>query len=215
MDNTRQVIIRYKNEFPDFDYYISILDEIDSHVGTMPDVSIEACKSLIEGVSKTILTKLKISYKEKGGSIDSPATLLKKVFDVLVKKSDFDLAYTETSLELVNRIARIRNDRGDLSHGRSAPKLVKSNPDLAELISVVCDGVVCYLLKIVFTTDWSYLNEPKYDDNRNFNQILDAENMLPGITYSKALFDQDIISYKEQLKNYLSELENLENDTSI
>lgn len=215
MNKTRQLIIKYKDKFPNFDYYVLILDEIDGHLNSMPDISIEACKSLVEGISKTILTMLKVPFIEKGRNIDPPVTLLKKVLDILVNNSDFELAYAETSLELVNRIAKLRNDRGDLSHGRSTPKLMRSNVDLAELVVDVCDGVVCYLLKIVFTTDWSYLNEPKYDDNHNFNVMLDSENILPGITYSKALFDQDIISYKEQLKDYLSEQESAENDTSI
>ncbi len=207
MDKTRQIINKYKDEFPEFDYYISILDEIDNHTSTMPDISIEACKSLIDGISKTILSKLQIVYIEKGRNLESSASLLKKTLNALATNSDFDLVYTQSSLSLVNRIAEIRNDRGDLSHGRATPKLSSSTSDMAELVSDVCDGVVCYLLKIVFATDWSYLNEIKYEDNMAFNDELDANNIAQGIIYSKALYDQDIISYKEQMKNYNSEQE--------
>lgn len=205
MDKTRQIIVQHKKDFPDFEYYTSILDEIEEHIDNMPDISIEACKSLIEGVSKTILRKLKIAYIEKGRNADTPSSLLRKVLNALSTNSEFELIYTQSSLSLVNRMAEIRNDRGDLSHGRATPKLSSSNSDLAQLVAHVCDGVVFYLLRIVFSTDWSYLNEPMYDENPDFNEILDSENILPGITYSRALFDQDIIFYKEQLKNYNSE----------
>lgn len=207
MDKTRKIIRDNKDKFPNFDYYIAIIENIESNIGKMPDIAIEGCKSLIEGISKTILIRLNIPYSDKGRNADSPAALLKKVLDALSNDSDFEVIYTQSTISLVTRMAQIRNERGDISHGRSVPKILASDKDLAELIAHTTDGVVSYLLKIIFSRDWSYLNEPKFEDNTEFNDLLDSEHATSGIIYSKALFDQDIISYKEQLKDYLSEKE--------
>lgn len=206
MDKTRQIIDKYKDIFPEFQYYHGVIDKIEENIDTMPDVSIESCKTLVEGVSKTILKKFDIQYIEKGRNADTPNGLLKKVLDELSKYSSIDAVVCQTSCSIVHRISELRNERGDISHGKLSPKDINSDKYLAEAIKHITDGVIRYVLNIYFTIDFPSLDEVKYEDNQDFNQFLD-DGLNLDISYSKALFDQDIVFYKEQLNNYLSEKE--------
>lgn len=208
MDKLRK-IISDNIEKDDFTYYLGIIDKIEENIIDMPDISIESCKSIIEGISKKILKRLKISYIEKGGSADSPNKLLKNVLEELLKYSNIDTEFVYTACSLTLRISQIRNERGDISHGKSAPKEVFSDQNLAEVSKHITEGILCYVLNIYFSTDWSCLDDIKYENNDQFNQFLDEENQLENISYSKALYDQDIVAYKSKLSDFLSEEENL------
>lgn len=204
MKNTRQIIDDNKKDFSEFQYYHNIIDKIEENVEKMPDITIESCKALVEGVSKTILNKLGVSYLEKGRNADSPRDLLKKVLDKIPNSVPHDPEFITRSCELVARMADIRNKNGDISHGKSSPKEKYSDTNLAEFIIQVTDSTVLYLLKIYFNADLSSYEEIKYEDNEEFNQFLDEENQLGGIVlYSRALYNQDLTSYEEQLKDYL------------
>ncbi len=207
MNKTRQIISDNKIEFPEFGYYHNIIDKIEENIIKMPDIAIECCKSLVEGISKTILIKLGISYSEVGRNIDSPKDLLKKVLNSIPIAAAHDPELVTRICELISRMTEIRNKRGDISHGRASPKEIDSDTNLAKFIAHVTDSTLCYLLEIYFSTDLSYLEEIKYDDNIEFNNFLDGQYELIGVTYSKALFDQDAISYEEQRNNYLSNKE--------
>ena len=203
MDKTRRIINDNKDKFPEFQYYHNIIDKIEENVEKMPDVAIESCKSLVEGSSKTILNKLKIPFLEKGRDADTPRGLLKKVLDNIPDTS-YDPEFITRSCELITRMTEIRNRNGDISHGKFSPKKIESDVNLAEYIIQITDSTMHYLFKIYFSADLSYIEETKYEDNEEFNEFLDSDNELEGIIYSQALFDQDIISYKEQLNTYLS-----------
>ena len=209
MENTTLLIIHHKKRYPDFDYYLSIIEKIEDNIDTMPDVTIESCKSLIDGILKTILNKMKVSYTETGQRADTTSQLLRKVFDQTpFKNSDTEDAFCQNACGMINRIMEIRNARGDLSHGKSVPKDESSDKHLAQMISSVTDGIVYYILNIYFNADWSAFEQTKYEDNPEFNELLDNENDLGDIVlYSKALFDQDIVSYEQQLNDYLSDKE--------
>lgn len=208
MQQVNEVINKRQKTFPEFQYYLSITHQIDSNCESMPDLSIEACKSLIEGVCKTLLNKAGVSYKTKGRYIDSPKDLLLKVFSALkTYRVEFDETLVNSTCDIVFRIAKIRNDRGDLSHGRAVPKVDSSSIELAKFIIQLTDAVVRYLLEIYFSTDFSYI-EINYEDNLEFNNMLDESFPLDGIvSYSKALYNQDKTSYEQQLLDYKSSQE--------
>lgn len=209
MQRVNDIVKKKQKEFPEYEYYLKITSQIEKNIKEMPDLSIEACKSLIEGVCKTILNKAKIEYKTKGKYIDSPKDLLQKALNTLKTfRTDFDEELVENTCSIVFRISQIRNDRGDLSHGRAVPKTDISSIELAEFIVQLTDGMIRYLLDIYFSTDFSYI-ELKYEDNGEFNNMLDETHPLEGIlSYSKALFDQDIIAYEQQLIDYKLSQEN-------
>ena len=204
MKKTRQIIDDYKAGFSEFQYYHNILDKIEENREKMPDIAIESCKSLVEGVSKTILNKLKVAYSDKGVGADTARNLFKKVLDSIPSAVSCDVEFVDKICALITRMTEIRNKRGDISHGRLSPKEEESDKSLAEFIAHVTDGTIYYLLKIYFTADLSYLEEMKYEDSPEFNQSLDENYQLDGIvSYSRALFDQDLTSYRVQRDEYL------------
>ena len=177
--------------------------KIEENIEKMPDIAIESCKSLVEGVCKTILRKLGVIFVESGKRADTPRDLLKKVLDNIPVSVAYEPEFVDKTCNLVIRMTEIRNNRGDISHGRKAPKEIISSPQLADFISQVTDGVVNYLLGIYFNTDLSYLEIVKYEDCDEFNRFLDEQYQLDGVVkFSQALYDQDFISYEEQLNNF-------------
>lgn len=203
MDKARKIIDDNKKDFVEFQYYHNIIDKIEENIEVMPDITIESCKSLIEGISKTILSKLEISYSENGKNADAPRTLLKKVLDNILIPEEHDQEFVYKLCELVNRMTEIRNKRGDISHGRLSPKEANSDFLLAGFIASVTNEAVYYILSIFFKMDFSYLKGLRYEDNIDFNQYLDEEYSIGGVLYSRALFDQDLVAYNERLNDYL------------
>ena len=191
-----------ETKYPHFaKYYIpTIIDTIEKSITQNPDVAIESCKSLIEGISKGILKYQGRTYEPESRTGGTPQKFLKDALNSLDGKVDDEFIWATANFVL--RIKQLRDERGDISHGKAAPKDIASDQHLAAAIVQTTDSLVCYLLTIFFTTDWSYLEEIKYDDNEEFNQYLDEDNELDGVIYSKALFDQDPVAYKQQLENY-------------
>jgi hypothetical protein len=205
MDKTIKIINDNKERFSHFVYYLNLTDKIQENIELLPDISIESCKSLIEGISKTILKTLNVAYIEKGRNADSPDNLVKKVIDELSKYSNIDTVFSQGICSFVKRISEVRNERGDISHGKAAPKDVNSDVRLAMMVAHLTDGMVEYILKIFFGYDWSFVQVVKYEDNVNFNEFLDSQYELEGVIYSQALFEQDFTAYNEKLKNYLAD----------
>ncbi|EKE24928.1 MAG: hypothetical protein ACD_5C00354G0005 [uncultured bacterium] len=207
MDKTRKIIDDNKDAFPEFQYYHNILDKIEENIEKMPDIAIESCKSLFEGTSKTILKFLGENYQENGRNPDSSDNLVKKAINELSKyTSEFDPVFVQAACGFVKRMSEIRNERGDISHGKSVPKNKNSDHNLSEMVSNVTDCTLSYILNVFFKSAIPNFEENNYDKYSDFNEFLDNENEI-GISYSKALFDQDIVAYRERLNNYLSEKE--------
>lgn len=202
MKNTRKIINDLERKYEEISYYYSIVEVIENTVITNPDISIESCKSLIEGLAKFTLQKLDKSY-------DS-VSINKLDFQPLFKKSITELADYSLQLELdfINRansliivIGDIRNKRGDISHGRLAPKDVISESYFSSLILQMTDAIVFYWLTCFSLVE---IQVPlKYEDNQDYNISLDELNPLGSLSYSKALFDQELITYKQGLEAFL------------
>jgi hypothetical protein len=69
------------------------------------------------------------------------------------------------------------------------------------------EGIVFYVLEQFFSIDLSYKQEINYEDNTDFNLWLDEANPMENLSYSRALFDQDNVSYFEELLEYQTERE--------
>jgi uncharacterized protein involved in tolerance to divalent cations len=54
---------------------------------------------------------------------------------------------------LINKISNFRNDRGDISHGREVPKLLKSDINLSRLIVEITESLLRYTLASFFILD--------------------------------------------------------------
>jgi hypothetical protein len=202
MNKARELINKHKKDFPEATYYLGLIDVAEENLLKMPDVSIETCKSLFEGVSKTILKNADVPFAENGRNADSPSKLLKMALGEIKKYTLIEDSFIQNACGTVQRMTNIRNDRGDVSHGKLAPKLEQSDYATASMIMGVTDSIIGYILNCFFQIDWSSVEYLKYEENEEFNQSLDKDYDFGSISYSKALFDQDPIAYSLQLQDY-------------
>ena len=204
----RTLISQNTEKYEHFAYYEGIIDIIEEKIQSHPDICIESCKSLIECISKTIIKTL--------DNTATDADLKKMDVMPLFKRSANKLAEFDPTLEidfinrtgtLVENFGKIRNDRGDISHGRAAPKTDYSSPEFSALAARVTEALASYVLEHFFRLQLPDKTEIEYEDNPDFNEMLDTSNPIGSLSFSKALFDQDKVSYCEQLLDYRAEQE--------
>ena len=106
---------------------------------------------------------------------------------------------------MINTLAYLRNNRGDISHGKSSPKPEESTKESAIMIMGVTDSIVHYLLDHFFRIDLSHKDELNYQDNPEFNEYLDEAYLDFNLSFSEALFYQDRVTYEEQLRDFKDE----------
>ncbi|HEY5591943.1 MAG TPA: abortive infection family protein [Paludibacter sp.] len=212
MKQTKEVLNRLENQYSNIDYYYTIVEKIEENVDSNPDITIECCKALLEGLSKFILKQIDVSYD---------ALIIDKTdFQPLVKQSmlklsqyneDLEIDFINKANKLIVSIGEVRNKRGDISHGKLSPKEFLSDSHFSNLVMNMTDNLLFYILSCF--SNIVFKKELEYDDNPDFNEKLDNENDFGYLSYSKALFDQDIEAYKQELLNHLDiEETNIENE---
>lgn len=202
MLHCRDIIKSYKSTHEDFVYYEAIIEKVEDNIQSTPDISIESCKSLIEGISKTILLRLDITQTQPKVDKLEFQELYKLACWALQRHSQIEVDYIHRTSSMIQRMAELRNERGDISHGKSVPKIEKSSVSSAKMIMVVTDAIAHYMLDSFFRIDLSYKEDVKYDDSEEFNLELDEFNPINGLSYSRALFDQDNVTYMELRKEF-------------
>jgi len=206
---TQQLLNRLPPRFGDFEYYQVIVGKITENQSANPDIAIESCKSLVEGLSKSILKHTDKSYRDSQRPTDEMAPLFKKAVNALANRgANIEEQFTKAVGNFIHQLGSIRNERGDISHGKSAPKLINSTPHFSTMVVQATDGLTSFLLHELFALDLSDFVPIGYGDNPDFNTYLDE--LFPiegGLSYSQALFDQDVVAYEEQLKDFKTEQE--------
>lgn len=186
----------------------TLIGEIENNVHIEPDISIEACKSLLEAIAKNVLKRLDPTHCEKKANDTDVPVLLKKAKDRLLERSqESESDFISRLIPVVQVICEIRNKRGEISHGNHLPKIERSTTQFAKSVIAFTDCFASYLLHLFFTIDLSYSENIKYEDNIQFNEYLDEINLIEGLSYSKALFDQDFVAYEENLATFKADLE--------
>lgn len=201
---------------PSFDPFNDHIEVIESSILSNPTLCVETCKSLIEGICKTILTNKNIEY---------PNTI---AFNVLVQNTiaiilNEDDVFRNDLVELGRRIAavsqklgEIRNNAGFVSHGMDV-----LNPRLTETVSIfaskVTDNIGGFILRCYHNNRNNSLETRiHYEDCTPFNNEFDEENPLSigliSLSASRVLFQEDYEAYKETYFEYLERLKNPEND---
>ncbi len=209
MKLTKQIIQDNKFSYPAFEDYYRVIEVIEEKLEQSPDMSIESCKALVEGVSKTIINNLESEEKHKKDAHD----LLKQALDTMEKHVFIERDFIRKTGSLILGIANIRNKRADISHGKAVPKVVKSSKELAFTIVSVTDSILYYILSIYFSIDLGkeiIEEETIYYDNEQYivyNEMLDEQYAWSSISYSKALFEQDYDLYYEGFENFLEGME--------
>lgn len=249
MERTRNFLNQNKASFDRYThfedhrvYYYAIDKKVTA------DNCIETCKSLIEGISKTVLSQIDLrqnNVRERFEKHELKA--LDSTFDKMAGKGeDFQVLFRQAILVLSNYhqacqkdlmnslgkdfckyLARLRNDRGDIAHGRAAPKIEKSSLNLAFMVENLTDLIAFHMLEILSLIDFSKIEEigqeqaivesfmSKEDFElegisdrertiREFNESLDKLYPYEGkARYSRALYDQYREDYEVQLQDFI------------
>lgn len=212
MKQTKEILNRLESQYSNIDYYYTIVEKIEENVISNPDIAIESCKALLEGLSKFILKQIDTSY--------DALVIDKTDFQPLVKQSmmklsqfneDIEIDFINKANKLIVSIGEVRNKRGDISHGKLSPKEFLSDRHFSNLVVSMTDNLLFYILSCF--SNIVTAKELEYEDNPDFNEKLDNENAFVFLSYSKALFDQDIEAYKQELLNHLDLVEtSIENE---
>ena len=186
------------------DYYDSLLDVVEAYIEEKPDITIETCKSIIEGISKLVIHLLKQEPLHTLNSLDFQELFKKALSELMQDSKSFERDLTNRLGSTVHRLGELRNDHGDISHGRASVKEQINDADLSEMVIGVTDSICTYMLrKLDQLTD----DELQYDENEEFNNYLDDLYPLDGkVRYSKALFEQEPQTYAMQFGDYTLEI---------
>lgn len=203
MKQTTNILNKLEGQYFNIDYYHTIVEKIEKNVVENPDIAIESCKSLFEGLGKFIILNIdkSLSFDVVDGFKYKRA--ITKAVDLLEKQDlEFESDFAKKLLEVLDIIGSIRNDRGDVSHGRLSPKPIQSTSEFSNSIMTLTDSFASYLL-----ISFSKIPKEKkveFEDYPDFNEKLDSEYQVGLLkSYSKALYDQDPVAYEQELQNYL------------
>lgn len=232
MQRLIKLIKANENQFPECaKYYIPLIGKARRDTVKHPDISIETCKALLEGISKTVLIHTKPEW-------DRPR-IEKMTFAKLVTHAMHDLRDNDDVVEdefkshvisFSQSLATLRNHRSDISHGRGAPKVMESSRRFALLTLQTTEAIALYMLEAYFErrTEANIVapeaddEEPlpggipniEYDQNRDFNDELDSQYPLDGkLLYSYALYRLYYEDYVIELESYRDSFSESINDS--
>lgn len=222
MESLEALVKRHFNEFPDFQYYGALAEFIsaieDYHQDLHTGVSLDCCNSLLQSISKTIITQINplIDAKTLSKGAPSQTNNLVKTAANLIKKNDdiFERDFISKLAQIGQHINELRNARGDLSHGKHIPKELLNDQDLSRLLREITESLSRYLISSFFSFELDKLEEEseteedliRYEANPEFNNLLDEEYSYDGkLMYSQALYELYYEDYEIKLKTYLDE----------
>jgi hypothetical protein len=202
MKQTKDILKALESRYTNIDYYQTIIEKIEDNVESHPDISIESCKALLEGLSKFIWKQIDLSYDALvADKMDFHPVVRQAMTKLADLNEDIELDFVNKVNKLIVSIGEVRNKRGDISHGKLSPKEYFSDSQFAQLVMNITDNMLYYVLHSFSKV--SLIKELEYEDHPEFNEWLDNENPIANLSYSKALFDQDQVAYEQELENYL------------
>ncbi|WP_109438537.1 abortive infection family protein [Aquimarina sp. AU119] len=206
MRQTKDILEQLESEYSNIDYYNIIIDKIENNVNDNPDIAIESCKALLEGISKFIWNQVDSTYDSAIADKMDFHPLVRKSMNKLAEfNEDIEIDFVNKINKLIVSIGELRNRRGDISHGKLSPKDYFSDSQFSNLVMNITDNMLHYVLHCFSKV--KAVKELAYEDNPEFNEKLDTENDFGFLSYSKALFEQDIVAYEQELQDYLETLE--------
>lgn len=207
MQTLKDLIERHSPEESDFRYYVPIIEKAERNEIDHPDICIECCSSLFQGISKSIVYRLDPACEREDFEKLNLQRQVKKAFSCLKDHDDMLEEAFAVAAENMSRIAgEVRNARGDISHGRATPKELQSDRSLSRLVLNVSEGVLRYMLASYFAIKPEVEPVIEYDANPDFNDSLDLNFPLEGKPlYSLALYQQFYEDYQIQLADFLDE----------
>ena len=209
MQSLKDLIERHASEESDFRYYVPIIEKAERNEIDHPDICIECCTSLFQGVSKSIVYRLNPACERATFENMPLQQQVKQALRFLRQNDDVMEDAFPVAVENLARVAgTLRNSRGDISHGRAAPKELQSDRSLARLVLNVSEPVLRYMLASYFAIKPEVEPVIEYEANPNFNTSLDSDYPLEGKPlYSLALYQQFYEDYRIQLAAFLDDRE--------
>ncbi|HZH86673.1 MAG TPA: hypothetical protein VFD77_05100, partial [Brumimicrobium sp.] len=175
MELTKQSISNHSRLIPGIEGYLTLIDKIEENKSIHPDIAIETCKSLLEGLclkglsllsdkyinSKSLRTKCKNDLKALTNTafdevytdyVESQVheSLANMLIDISVTQKIKDNAkrkVRDQAIEAIAKVSAIRNERGDISHGRVYPKRQESSIALSKSICSITDGICSFMIE--------------------------------------------------------------------
>lgn len=209
MQSLKDLIERHSSEESDFRYYIPIVEKAERNEIDHPDICIECCASLFQGISKSIVYRLDATCDRKVFENLNLQRQVKSAFSCLKEHDDVLEEAFAVAAENLSRIAgEVRNARGDISHGRATPKELQSDRSLSRLVLNISEAVLRYMLASYFAIKPEVEPIIEYEANPDFNASLDNDYPLEGKPlYSLALYQQFYEDYRVRLATFLDEKE--------
>ncbi|SDC10253.1 abortive infection family protein [Acinetobacter boissieri] len=211
MERTKNLIKQYSENRSWLQHLDQSLEQIDHQATHCGDALTECTKSFIECIAKNIIVEISPSTDVKSINLLDLGQLFKSAKNALYEHSAIENIMPKQNLESffsalnqwIRFLGEVRNNTGEISHGKILPKSYSINLDLAKIFLQISDGFSYILVLLVLEIDMSYTQPYKYEDYQDFNEYLDELYELPNsLKYSKALFDQDYDAYVENLDNY-------------
>ena len=173
-----------------------------TYIAEKPDIMIETCKSIIDGISKLTLYKLTQEPLSKLKS-HKFEQLFKKALHAIEKRSliSFDIRLPDRQGSVARHLVGMINEHGDICHVKISLKEQIKVSDMSEIVIGITDSIKTYMLKKLdqIVVD----DKAEYDAILEFNQWLDDLYPLDGnLKYSKALNEQVPVSYEEQFGDF-------------
>lgn len=209
MESLRELIVRNLDTQVDFEYYLTNIDLALQHQFDNPDTAYDCCYALLQGIAKTIVYRIDPTYPKHSFENESLNKQIKIASSLISEDGNlYDVNFASACENLYANIGRLRRARGEISHGRAAPKELESDMSLSRLAVDITGAILRYMLSTYFAICEQKPVEISYEDNAEFNDHLDEFNPLEGkLLYSKALYEQDYQDYLYQLDLYQADQE--------
>lgn len=212
MKKSRELIAKYSSEHQWLQDLKRLLEQIDQQTNQCGDTLIECSKSFIEAIAKNIILKLRPHESPKDINLLDLGRLFKRAKECIYEHSAIENVMPKSDIEnyfsalnqWIRFLGEMRNNVGEISHGKILPKSYSISIELAQIIAQTTDRLSYILLLLLLQIDVAYTQSYIYEDYPEFNDYLDDQYELPNsLSYSRALFEQDYDAYSEELDNYL------------
>ena len=209
MQSIIDLIDAHSNRYPEFKEYIPLAQDAMKYVISQPDRSIEICKALFEGMSRTFILRLELNSDREAFKNMPFSEQVERAISALQRIEIVKPSPLSSIEEFIEMLRVTRNNRGDVSHGRPAPKLDKSNQLLAEYILQTSEAILRHMLHVFYErpgiiSEDATDSDIDYEENQEFNNYLDDKYPLEGskLNYSKALHETKYEDYINQLEDW-------------
>ncbi|MEH6742687.1 hypothetical protein [Hyphomonas sp.] len=203
------LIERHAKSDSEFHYYITIIEKAEENEQSHPDITIECCTALFQGISKSIVHRLDPECDIPTLDRETLPKQVRYAFNCLKQNDDVvEDEYARAAENLARIAGSLRNVRGDISHGRAVPKELESDRSLSRLVLTTSEAVLRYMLASYFSIRPEPEQLVEYQENPAFNDELDELNPLEGKPlYSRALYEQYYEDYLVQLDDFMDRMD--------